>query len=281
MAQFVQEYCSNLILTNKGLIIQPFSTFVMRNFVLVILLLLSSFLSLPTYAKDCVQTYSKNDYIHISRINLSCKNIELVSTNQKDQGLTVSEFAEKYQSAVAINGSFFRKDGSPIGMNITQYKPWKNARDTRSRSFLACSKDNKCMIDSKNHAAKINPNWQLATAGWHYYDNKSKKFSCAPQDKVGCSQSIFSDKHPRTMLGLDESQNLLYLVVVEGRQLTYRGMTLDELADLATELKLTKAINLDGGGSSVMVVAQKRISDLPLLQGNERKVGNHFGVRVK
>ncbi|RRD39808.1 phosphodiester glycosidase family protein, partial [Tessaracoccus sp. OH4464_COT-324] len=65
--------------------------------------------------------------------------------------------------------------------------------------------------------------------------------------------------------GLDEGQNLLYLVVVEGRQLTYRGMTLDELADLATELKLTKAINLDGGGSSVMVVAQKRISDLPLL----------------
>lgn len=246
---------------------------------LTLLFFLSFLASFPLKAETCIHTYSQNDRIHISRINLACKNIELVASQPKDQGLTVSAFAEKYQTRVAINGSFFRKDGSPIGMNISQYRPWKNARDTRSRSFLACTKDRKCQIDPKNHSAKINPKWQFAIAGWHYYDHKSKKFECAPQDKIGCTQSIFTDKHPRTMLGLDESQNLLYLVVVEGRQFTYRGMTLDELADLATELKLTKAVNLDGGGSSTMVVDKKRLSDLPLLQRSERAVANHFGVR--
>ena len=237
--------------------------------------------ALSLKAETCIHTYSQNERVHISRINLACKSIELVVSQRQDQGLTVSEFAEKYQTSVAINGSFFRKDGSPIGMNISQYQPWKNARDTRSRSFLACTKDRKCQIDPKNHSAKINPKWQLAIAGWHYYDHKSQKFECASQDKIGCSQSIFTDKHPRTMIGLDEKRNLLYLVVVEGRQFTYRGMTLDELAELATHLKLTKAVNFDGGGSSTMVVDTQRISALPLLQGSERKVANHFGVRLR
>lgn len=232
---------------------------------------------LPTFA--CIDTYSQTDHIHISRIDLNCKNVQLITSRAEDQGLTVSEFAQKYQTKVAINGSFFRKDGSPIGLNISQFKKVGKSQDTRSRSFLACTAKNQCHIDPKNHLAKINPKWQLAVAGWHYYEQKTGKFECAKTDKIGCSQDIFTGKHPRTMIGLDEKRNWLYLVVVEGRQFTYRGMTMDELAELANELQLSKAVNLDGGGSSTMVLGTERISDLPLLQGSERKVGNHFGVK--
>lgn len=235
-----------------------------------------------SYAEShCIHTYSQNSYIHISRIDLNCKNIELITSQQSDQGLTVSEFAEKYETAVAINGSFFRKDGSPIGLNISNFKRWGKSQDTRSRSFLACTANNHCIVDPKNNLAKINLKWKMAIAGWHYFNAKSGKFECAKNDKIGCSQSIFTDKHPRTMIGLDEKNNWLYFVVVEGRQLTYSGMTMDQLAELATQLKLTQAVNLDGGGSSTMVVGSERISDLPLLQGSERKVGNAVGVRLK
>ncbi|MGQ0285718.1 phosphodiester glycosidase family protein [Pasteurellaceae bacterium 22721_9_1] len=243
---------------------------------------LALFLLFSNSAKaDCIHTYSQNDYIHISRIDLNCKNIELVTSQQTDQGLSVSKFAEKYQTAVAINGSFFRKDGSPIGLNISNYKKWGKYQDTRSRSFLACNANNQCIIDPKNSLAKINPKWKTAIAGWHYYHQRSGKFECSKNDKIGCQQSIFTDKHPRTMIGLDKQHNWLYFVVVEGRQLTYSGMTMDELSELANKLQLTEAVNLDGGGSSTMVIGTKRVSDLPLWQGSERKVGNVIGVKLK
>ena len=64
------------------------------------------------------------------------------------------------------------------------------------------------------------------------------------------------DRHPRTALGLDRSRRWLYLVVVDGRQPGYSvGMTGRELADLMTRIGADRALNLDGGGSSVLLVA--------------------------
>lgn len=60
--------------------------------------------------------------------------------------------------------------------------------------------------------------------------------------------------HPRTALGLDESGRWLWLVVVDGRQKEYsEGMTEYELATLMQELGCWDALNLDGGGSSVLI----------------------------
>ncbi len=64
----------------------------------------------------------------------------------------------------------------------------------------------------------------------------------------------FFDRAPRTAVGYTREGQLL-IVVVDGRQSGYsRGMTLRELAELMQYLGATQAINLDGGGSSVMVV---------------------------
>ncbi|WP_373819663.1 phosphodiester glycosidase family protein [Glaesserella sp.] len=230
--------------------------------------------------QDCIQTYMPDSYIHVAKIDLNCKNLQVVATDPRDQGMSVSDFAQKYQTDVAINANFYRKDFSPIGLTITNGKVWQKGKDTRARTFFACDAQNKCVIEGKNKLSKTNPKWVTAISGWQYFEQKSGKFECADRDKIGCSQDIFSGKHPRTLLGLDEKNNMLYLVVVEGRQIIYRGMTLNELADLAKKLGLTKAINLDGGGSSAMVVNGKRISELPVLQGSERKVANHFGVKL-
>ena len=228
----------------------------------------------------CIQTETRNSYVHIAEINLGCS-VRLIGSAPEDKGITVSEFAQKYQTRVAINANFFKKVLTPLGFTITDGIRWANTRDTRSRTFLACDAHNHCIIENKNRVSKIDSKWKIVISGWQYFEQKSGLFECAAGDRIGCSQDIFSAKHPRTMVGLNEKRNLLYLVVVEGRQLGFRGMTLTELAQLAQSLGLTKAINLDGGGSSTMVVDNQRLSALPFLQSDERKVGNHFGIKIE
>lgn len=64
-----------------------------------------------------------------------------------------------------------------------------------------------------------------------------------------------TNRHPRTMVGITEEGHLL-LVVVDGRQPGYAdGMSLFELRALAHSLGCTDALNLDGGGSTTMVIA--------------------------
>jgi hypothetical protein len=64
------------------------------------------------------------------------------------------------------------------------------------------------------------------------------------------------DIHPRTAAGTDVSGRYVWLVVVDGRQPgSSEGMTTHELARFLSELGCHDAVNLDGGGSSVMMLA--------------------------
>ncbi|NLY29778.1 MAG: phosphodiester glycosidase family protein [Firmicutes bacterium] len=65
---------------------------------------------------------------------------------------------------------------------------------------------------------------------------------------------ITQGRAPRTALGVTAAGELL-LATVNGRQSNISiGMTLEELAELMQELGAVDAMNLDGGGSSTMVV---------------------------
>jgi hypothetical protein len=90
-----------------------------------------------------------------------------------------------------------------------------------------------------------------------------------------CTDSL-CQRHPRTAVGIRADGRLL-LVVVDGRQPGYSvGMTLVELANLMKYLGAVTAMNLDGGGSSTMVVkgsVKNRPSD-----GSERSVFNSILV---
>jgi len=63
-------------------------------------------------------------------------------------------------------------------------------------------------------------------------------------------------RHPRTALGLDRSARWLTLLVIDGRQPGYsEGVSLRELAEIMLAEGCWQALNLDGGGSSVMLAA--------------------------
>lgn len=69
---------------------------------------------------------------------------------------------------------------------------------------------------------------------------------------------ITDGRHPRAAIGMDETR--LIAVASEGRAHDEAGLTLAELAALMTGLGAREAINLDGGGSTSLVVAGRLVN---------------------
>jgi hypothetical protein len=86
-------------------------------------------------------------------------------------------------------------------------------------------------------------------------------------------------RHPRTMIGVDRS-GYVWLAVIDGRQQASVGMSFAELQRLADRLELTDALNLDGGGSSTMVVRGK-VVNRPSDASGPRAVSDAIGVTVR
>lgn len=72
--------------------------------------------------------------------------------------------------------------------------------------------------------------------------------------------SFVNARHPRTAIGTRKDGTLV-LVTVDGRQPKKSvGMTIPELAMLMLELGCEEAMNLDGGGSTTMVIRNKVVN---------------------
>jgi exopolysaccharide biosynthesis protein len=89
--------------------------------------------------------------------------------------------------------------------------------------------------------------------------------------------------HPRTAVGVKDRGNTLILVVVDGRQKgTATGMSLTELAEVLVAQGAEEAINLDGGGSSVLAIRDSKTHQMVILNhpsdGRERPVANTLGI---
>ena len=95
---------------------------------------------------------------------------------------------------------------------------------------------------------------------------------------------------PRTAAALDRGSHHLLLVVVDGRQPGYsEGLGLSELARIIRRQGGYQAINLDGGGSSTLVIqgrdGRPRVLNSPIHgrvpPGLERPVATHLGVYAR
>ena len=70
---------------------------------------------------------------------------------------------------------------------------------------------------------------------------------------------FFDGRHPRTALGLTSDQQML-LVTVDGRGPAGLGMTLAQLAQHLLNLGAVQGVNLDGGGSTAMWIANQSLT---------------------
>jgi exopolysaccharide biosynthesis protein len=94
-----------------------------------------------------------------------------------------------------------------------------------------------------------------------------------------------TDWHPRTLVGLSDDQNTLYLVAIDGRQPAFStGASLAEAAAIMAFLGAADALNADGGGSTTMVLRDpdgaSQLLNSPS-SGFERVVGSNLGLRAR
>lgn len=86
---------------------------------------------------------------------------------------------------------------------------------------------------------------------------------------------------PRTAAGASADGRTAYLLTVDGRTATSTGMSVEEMADLLRSHGAASGVNLDGGGSTTMVVGGHGTA--PTIRnvtsdGAERPVANGIGV---
>ena len=88
----------------------------------------------------------------------------------------------------------------------------------------------------------------------------------------GVFREDWAERHPRTAIGFNADSTRLYFVVVDGRHLTSVGVTLLEMKGIFDALGAVNAVNLDGGGSSCILVNDE-VMNHPS-DGPVRAVGN-------
>lgn len=119
---------------------------------------------------------------------------------------------------------------------------------------------------------RINPPWntvQHAVCGGPRLLSEGRIDINGQEEKFDVS--IVRGRHPRTAVAQTFNGDLLF-VVVDGRSSRSAGMTLAELAAYLKKLGGRSAINLDGGGSSTMLV-KGRVVNRPS-DGRERPISN-------
>ena len=89
-------------------------------------------------------------------------------------------------------------------------------------------------------------------------------------------------RNPRTAIGTNKSENIVYLVTVDGRIKSSIGMTQQEEAEFLSSIGIYNAINLDGGGSTTMVAKRLGSTEIEEIntpsEGTERRVTNGVGI---
>jgi Phosphodiester glycosidase len=99
-------------------------------------------------------------------------------------------------------------------------------------------------------------------------------------EEIKFAGKAIDDKHPRTAMGYTKD-NKLIILVIEGRNPgKAEGATLTQEAQMLKDLGCWEALNLDGGGSSCMLVNGKetiKVSDA----GGQRPVPAVFIIRKK
>lgn len=242
-----------------------------------------------------VQTKPRPNIIHIVTVDLKQKGVGLLVTPEDpDSELdlfarTTSEFAKESGVQIAINGAFFNPfysngplDFAPrsgegadvLGLAISNGK-------TYSHDYLDWS-----VFCATQSSAHINikgcpKGTQQALAGRPLIIQQGKLTNNLQQ------RSYAKSPQPRSVIALNKTADKLWMIVVDGRQKGYsEGLNLRELGDYLMELGVESALNLDGGGSSTLVINKNgkvRTLNAPYhtkVPMRERPVANHLGVFV-
>ena len=224
------------------------------------------------------QEYRGDTYdVHVTRINVSSDQIRIVVTSETEKGLKVSDYAKKVNAIAAVNGDYFDDHFNPVGYTIGPCGPWANMKDLKREIVLQIANQHGFLRRRTELADTPTDPVDAAISGWPTIVAECRALG---SKELPGSDAFTRSPHPRTALGISKDGTLLYFVVADGRRTGVPGLTLAELADfMVDKLSVCSAMNVDGGGSAAMWVADKivnRPSD-----GVERGVGDHIAVILR
>lgn len=231
--------------------------------------------------------------LHIVSIDLDAPGIGVLVTPGKPRpqygessAMTTSEFIKEFQLQMAVNANYFGpfRENHPwdfypqsgdktnvIGQAISQglvYSP------PRSGWPVLC-------FDTNNRA-QIIESGHCPVGTLHAVTGNDMLVNRGVAVKPDASDAEKS--YPRIAVACDRTGKKLWLIAVDGKQPHYsEGVTLAELSQIILKLGADMALNLDGGGSTTIVVSDRagvRVLNSPIhtkLPMRERPVANHLG----
>jgi exopolysaccharide biosynthesis protein len=119
---------------------------------------------------------------------------------------------------------------------------------------------------------------QTVVGGWPRLIVDGHSVAALADSLEGTLPRFSAARHPRSAIAMSRDSSMLMLVVVDGRRPWSAGMSLGELAEQLLALGAFQAMNLDGGGSSVLWI-RGTVVNYPSDQAGERPVGNALIVR--
>ena len=187
-------------------------------------------------------------------------------------GETTSAAARRSGAVLAINaGGFFAHEGGllPIGITVIDGEILTFSTYDPDLSFVGFNRSGQLIggrVDTEEQLAAMN-----VLHGSSFLPTLLKGGQKQPIPSAWANT-----RHPRTLIGHFENDELLLIVIDGRRQGWSSGVTLEEAQDKLLEFKVRDAYNLDGGGSSAFYYNGKilnRPSD-----GSERRVATNIVI---
>lgn len=209
--------------------------------------------------------------------------------------MPTSKIAEREHFDIAINGDFFAIPRGKDAEGEAAQKLFENGVPalatgpamTDGKTWSTSEKSRQCvMFDRNAHIRLVEamappPDATQVICGRDFLVMTGKaQFT---DEGVTYKPGEFRNINPRTAVGIDKKGKRLYILVVDGRSESSKGMTYGQLAAGMVRLGAYTAINLDGGGSSTLVL---RGADGTLQVMNhpsdkkERAVANALGIVI-
>ena len=233
----------------------------------------------------------RKNRMHVMAVDLQTAGLQfLVTPSANLNGImctrTVSKFLEEFGVNFAVNGDGFNYIDPTVEPTVTC-----SSGDRVKVNGFAASRGKiyspKKTVEPTVYISSLN---KVAVDG-----NQSSPFNAVTGDRVVVQNGVTVKNlaaavpAPRTAIGLNKAGRWLIFMVVDGRQAGFsEGVTFPELADLLISYGVYTGVNMDGGGSSTMVIkgvdAKARLLNSPIDQnipGKQRSVANHLGLFVK
>jgi len=191
---------------------------------------------------------------------------------------TVSSFARQYDTLVAINATTFApyREEEGLGVNLTTLSIFEGEIQSPQNDPRAA------FMVMDDGSVELH---------WPPFDYSRIRYAAGSGPLYlleGKNRGRTDQRHPRSGIGISRDGRYLILMVIDGRNSEYSiGATLAEAAAWMRDLGAWTAMNLDGGGSSTLVLKDPETGEWitvnepsgPPARGQERAVANHIGIR--